>query len=301
MRSRLLILCPGQGAQHAQMFELARGSARAAALLDSFTLPSASDPALMFSNRAAQQLIVAGALAMWEALRGDAPAPALVAGYSVGELAAYGVAGALGGAELLELAALRAAAMDDCRRAHPGQALAAISGLSLPRAAGLMADDLFYIAIETADDSCIAGGPAAGLAALEHKVVAAGARLTRLPVELASHTPYLAAAVAPFAAALHGADFQPFTAPVLSGIAALRVDGKALAVDQLSRQLAEPILWRGCMDAGAEAGITVALELGPGAALSKMLQARHPQIACRSVADFRSLAGVRRWLEQHCG
>ena len=32
MRSRLLILCPGQGDQHARMFDLARGDARAAAL-----------------------------------------------------------------------------------------------------------------------------------------------------------------------------------------------------------------------------------------------------------------------------
>lgn len=298
MRSRLLILCPGQGAQHAQMFDLARGSARAAALLDGFDLPS--DPARMFANRAAQQLIVASELATWEAIRGHAPAPALVAGYSVGELAAYGVAGALRADEVLELADLRARAMDDCLREHPGQSLAAISGLTLSRAAALMAEDLFYIAIETADDSCIAGGPAAGLAALEQKIVAAGGRYSRLPVEVASHTPYLASAVAPFAAALHAADFQPFKAPVLSGIAAAPVDGKALAVEQLSRQLAEPILWRGCMDACAEAGITVALELGPGAALAKMLQTRHPQIACRSVADFRSLSGVQRWLEQNC-
>jgi len=301
MKSRLLILCPGQGDQHAHMFDLARGDARAAALLDGLALPSFyANPALMFSNRAAQQLIVASELATWEAIRDDAPVPALVAGYSVGELAAYGVAGALGAADVVQLSDVRARAMDDCEHAHPGQALAAISGLTLARAVEMMAGDLFYVAIETADDSCIAGGPAAGLPALEQKVLAAGGRLTRLPVEVASHTPYLAAAVAPFAAALRDADFRPFAAPVLSGVGVLRVDGKALAVEQLSRQLAETIAWRGCMDACAEAGITVALELGPGAALARMMQTRHPHIACRSVADFRSLAGVRRWLEQQC-
>src|SRR5471032_818218 len=247
MRSRLLILCPGQGHQHARMFDLARGDARAAALLDGLALPSFdADPALMFSNRAAQQLIVASELATWEAIRDDAPAPALVAG--------YGVAGALDAADVVQLADIRARAMDECQRTHPGQALAAISGLTLARAVALMAEHLFYVAIETADDSCITGGPAAGLPALEQKVLAAGGRLTRLPVEVASHTPYLAAAVAPFAAALRDADFRPFAAPVLSGVGVLRVDGKALAVDQLSRQLAEKIVWRGCMDACAEAG-----------------------------------------------
>jgi [acyl-carrier-protein] S-malonyltransferase len=53
------------------------------------------------------------------------------------------------------------------------------------------------------------------------------------------------------------------------------------------------------MDATAEAGMTVALELGPGAALARMLQARHPQIACRSVADFRTLDGIVAWLGRH--
>ncbi|MFL6707715.1 MAG: malonyl CoA-ACP transacylase, partial [Massilia sp.] len=70
------------------------------------------------------------------------------------------------------------------------------------------------------------------------------------------------------------------------------------AADALSRQLAETIRWADCMDAAAEAGITVALELGPGAALSKMLQGRHGQIACRSVAEFRSLDGIIGWLER---
>jgi len=50
------------------------------------------------------------------------------------------------------------------------------------------------------------------------------------------------------------------------------------------------------MDAAAEAGITVALELGPGAALARMLQSRNPNIACRSATEFRSLDGIRSWL-----
>jgi [acyl-carrier-protein] S-malonyltransferase len=70
------------------------------------------------------------------------------------------------------------------------------------------------------------------------------------------------------------------------------------AIEHLARQLAEPIRWMDCMDAIAEQGITAALELGPGSALSKMLSARHPRIECRSAADFRTLDGIRRWLER---
>jgi [acyl-carrier-protein] S-malonyltransferase len=297
MRQRLLILCPGQGSQHAGMFDLARSDPRSAALLASFRLRD--DAAPMFSNRVAQPAIVGSALATWEALRDAAPAPALVAGYSIGELAAYGVAGALAPADAVQLAATRARLMDDCLKSHPGQALAAVSGLALARTAALVGDDLFYVAIETGADSCIVGGPAAGLQSVEEKVRAAGAGFSRLEVEVASHTPYMRQAVAPFAAALRSSDFHAQTAPVLSGIEGVAVDGKAMAIEHLSRQLAEKIRWMDCMDACAEAAVTVALELGPGASLSRMLQMRHPGIACRSVADFRSMAGVRKWLSRH--
>ena len=297
MRSRLLILCPGQGGQHGGMFELARTHARAAALLDRFDFPN--DAALLFANRVAQPAIVAATLAMWEAIRDFAPAPALVAGYSIGELAAYGVAGALAPADAVHLAATRASLMDACLQTFPGQALAAVSGLSLQRSGELIQDDLFHIAIETGEDSCIAGGPAAALASLQAKIAAAGGRLARLPVEIASHTPYMAPAVAPFAAALRATGFHALETPLLSGISAAPIDGSAMAIAHLSRQLAEKIVWKDCMDACAEAGVTVALELGPGAALSRMLQARHPGIDCRSVTDFRSLDGIRKWLGRH--
>ncbi|RFP18910.1 MULTISPECIES: acyltransferase domain-containing protein [unclassified Duganella] len=295
--SRLLLLCPGQGGQHAAMFDLPRsspsGDAAASALLAGLAL---ADNADIYANRNAQPLIVAATLSMWEAIREFTPKPALVAGYSIGELSAYGVAGALPPQTAVQLAAERAQLMDDCARALPGQTLMSISGLALSRTSALLAEHAFHMSIENGDDACIAGGPAVSAEALERAVHAAGGRSTRLPVEVASHTRYMQAAVAPFAAALQRTAFQPMSAPVLAGIGAMAVNSKTPAVDQLSRQLAETIHWAACMDAAAEAGITYALELGPGAALSRILQNRHPYINTRSVADFRTLDGIRKWL-----
>lgn len=295
---RLLLLCPGQGEQHAGMFALARGDTGAAALLDRLGLPPAPAPDGLFANRSAQPLIAAATLAMWEALRGTTPAPALVAGYSIGELVAYGVAGALSPEDTVALARVRAELMDACLASRPGQATLALGGLPLAQVEPLLSAQLFYVAIETGEDSCIAGGPAAAATSMERAITEAGGRCRRLPVEVASHTPYMAPAVAPFAAALRQSTFQTRHTPVLAGIDAGTVRGKALATEQLSRQLAETIRWHACMDAAAEAGITLALELGPGNALSRMLRARHPQIDSRSVADFRTLSGVQQWLDR---
>jgi [acyl-carrier-protein] S-malonyltransferase len=296
--ARLLLLCPGQGGQHAAMFDLARTHAGAAALLDACGL-AGTDPANMFDNRVAQPAIVGATLAMWAALRDRVAQPGLVAGYSVGELSAYGVAGALDAPDAVSLAATRASLMTGAVTAP--QALVAISGLQLERVRSLATAAGFAIAIVTGLDTCIAGGLAATLDSLDQAVSAAGARLQRLPVGIASHTPLMAPAVAPFADALLAAPFHRQVCPVLSGIGAEAVTSKARAVDTLSRQLNETIAWNDCMDAAVEAGMTVALELGPGAALARMLQSRHPHIACRSVADFRSLDGIVAWLERQTG
>lgn len=308
MRSRLALLCPGQGGQHPAMFALAQGDpaagAQLAAWLEGAGLeapPEAilADDKLLFANRHAQPLIVAATLANWTALGADLPEPAVVAGYSIGELAAYGVAGALAPADAVRLAAQRARLMDACLQTTPRQALLALSGLSVAALEAIARPCGFVAAIETGEDSLVAGGPHETHAALLGAIAAAGGRASVLPVELASHTPFMAGAVAPFADLLRAQGLRTLRVPVVSGISAEQVHSAGTAIEHLSRQLAEPIRWKDGMDALLEAGVTVALELGPGAALTRMLQARHPQIACRSVADFRSLAGVRAWLARH--
>jgi [acyl-carrier-protein] S-malonyltransferase len=296
MNSRLLVLCPGQGAQHTAMFDLARTDPGAASFLE--RCPFTLAPTTMFENRMAQPLIVAASLSMWEALRERVPEPAIVAGYSVGELAAYAVAGALAPLDAIGLASLRATVMDEAQQLHPGQVMAAIGALPIERARHLAEQAGFDVAIVTGKDTCIAGGRVASLATLEAAVIAAGGRLRRLPVAIASHTRLMASAVEPFAAALEAAHLASPRHVVLAGIDASRVLDRAAAVAGLSRQLAHTIQWSACMDAAAEAGVTFALELGPGAALSRMLQSRHPHIACRSVSEFRSIAGILAWIER---
>jgi [acyl-carrier-protein] S-malonyltransferase len=281
------------------MFDLARSDARAAVFIDHF-VPAYTESA-MFENRVAQPLIVAATLAMWEALRDRLPAPALAAGYSIGELAAYGVAGALAPQEVIALAAMRAGCMDRAAALNPGQAMLAVTGVPVERARALADQAGASVAIITGEDACIAGGTRTALESLVREAAVQGARCQELPVAVASHTPLMAPAVAPFAEALAAAAWQMPSCPVLSGIDATRIAEPAQAVDHLSRQLAQTILWSSCMDAAVESGATVALELGPGASLSRMFRTRYPDLPCRSVSEFRSIDGIAAWLERQTG
>jgi len=306
MAGRLAILCPGQGAQHAGMFELARLDPGASRLLDEWfgdpqlapLLRAAVESEERFANRVAQPSIVAATLATWSALRARLPEPALVAGYSIGELSAYGVAGALDPIEAVKLAVERARLMDACLEGGPAQAMVALSGMPEGSVEALLSRFGFYSAIVTGDDALVAGGPAAQGEALAQAALASGGRATLLPVTVASHTPLLRGAVAPFAALLEEQCWSAPAFPVLSGISAEPVIDAKKAMLELPRQIAEQIRWKDCMDACLEAGVTIALELGPGAALARMLQARHPHIACRSVSEFRSLDGIYSWLQR---
>lgn len=310
--NRIAILCSGQAGQHAGMFDLAREDARAAQLLQAWPLEELCghplqdilvDEKLLFANPIAQPLVVASILATWEAVRNIIPKPVVVAGYSIGELAAWAVAAALPAEEAIRLAALRAKLLQACIADGQLQVMLAVSLsqalIRMSEIQPLLQAHGFYRAIEVDEDSIIAGGLLQQADALEAAITNAGGKVTRLPIEIASHTPWMQAAVAPFSEAISGSSIKAPSFPVLAGISGARLLDKDAAAAYLSRQLAETIRWQAVMDSLDEAGVTMALELGPGAALARMLKARHPHIQCRSIAEFRSLAGIRKWIGQY--
>jgi len=189
--------------------------------------------------------------------------------------------------------------MDGCVATASEHALAAVWGLTSRSARAVLQQCGVYLAIETGEETFIAGGLAHALLQFQSLITAAGGRVSVLPVGIASHTPLMASFVAPFADARRRHGFTDPSIPVLSGISAEPIFNADKAIVHLSRQAAQPIRWADCMNACVEAGVTVALELGPGTALSHMLHARHPQVECGAVDDFRSLGGLRKWLARH--
>jgi [acyl-carrier-protein] S-malonyltransferase len=311
MTPRLALLCSGQGGQHAAMFELAQRDPASARLLAQLLDPwlatampglslqaVLSDQDRLFSNRLAQPLIVAATAAIWSSLQAQLPTPELVAGYSIGELAAWHIAGAMSASQAIALAQARAQLMDACLQPQAPQALFAVSGIALRPLATLLASQRLHVAIENDVDSCIAGGLQQDLLSATAEIEKHGGKITLLPVTVASHTPLMADAVAPFADQLRQQLALDPALPLLSGLNAQVLTKKEQAIETLSQQLARTIHWSACMDACAERGVTAVLELGPGAALSRMMAARHPHIACRSVSEFRSLQGIVNWLQR---
>lgn len=303
--SRLALLCSGQGFQHPGMFALTAGAeaaepvfAAAADVLgkDPRTIAGGGD---LHRNAVAQVLCCTQALAaqavLVDALGDD---EVVVAGYSVGELAAWGVAGVFDPATTLRLAQRRAAIMDEAAAGTPG-GLAAIRGLPRARVEALCRAHDAHVAIENGPDQLVIGGSRSALRATLDAARAAGAgKMTELAVTIASHTPLLAEAEAPLAAALHAAKAGalPPDRRLLSGIDGAGVFDRGAGLDKLARQVRQTVNWQGCMEACVAAGVTRALELGPGTALAHLMAAHLEARNCRALDDFRTPDGVRRWL-----
>ncbi len=112
-------------------------------------------------NSIAQPTLCAWQLGAWRVLAAALPPPALVAGYSVGEIAACAAAGGFTQIEAVALAALRAEAMDAAVDFPAG--LAAVVGLAAHELAPLCLREDVSVAIRNGIRHFIVCGPVPAL------------------------------------------------------------------------------------------------------------------------------------------
>ncbi|WP_027578658.1 malonate decarboxylase subunit epsilon [Bradyrhizobium sp. Ai1a-2] len=307
----LAILCSGQGRQHRDMFALTGDAPEAASLFaHAATLLGGRDPReivrsesveAIHHNRIGQILCTLQALAAASVLRDRMPDRLIVAGYSVGEVAAWGVAGLMSTTDTLDLVARRAEAMD-AATLH-GDGMVFVRGLPRDAIDRLCERHDAAVAIVNPGDAFILGGSRATLRALADEAKAMNAaRVVDVPVEVASHTSRLAKASTEFRDQL--SHFAVAVLPatgirLLSGIDAAPVIDVKTGLDKLAAQISQTVQWADCLQACMESEATVFLELGPGRALSEMVAGAYRGVPARSLDDFRTLDGVRAWLAAH--
>ena len=259
----LAVLLSGQGGQHAGMFDLTADHPEAQAIFAAAEPLLGADPRevartggpRLHENRTGQILVCVAALAAWTIVQAARPARVMVAGYSIGDLAAWGCAGRFAPETVLRLAAARAEAMDAA--AVPGHGLAGIRGLATARIDAMASARDCHLAILNAPDSVVIGGERGALGELCAEAVAAGAqRAVLLPVHTPSHTPLLSDATERFRATLAEAPrLQPRGGPrLLSGLDGAPVFSAEAGMEKLAQQISRTIDWAACLEAAREDG-----------------------------------------------
>lgn len=299
--SGFAIVCSGQGAQSPQLFSQLPFSENALALKErargilepdvrAWLDDPSLDPKAVFQNHFSQPLICLYQAMVWSELKPLLPQPSMVAGYSLGELSAYGCAEALQAEDVIQLAATRARLMDS---AGPRGDLIAVTGLSPSVVTGM---DGAHLAIVIGDDHWVVGCLAERAESLVAELKAAGARdAVMLAVTVASHTPILDAAVEPFRAALDKAVWTAPRIPVVAAGSAVKILRREQMVQSLPEQIHRTIRWDQVQQRLLDSGCRVVLELGPGRQLARIATSRG--LEARAFEEFRSPQGVAAWLK----
>lgn len=307
----LAIMCSGQGRQHPGMFSLTGNAPEAEELfgycahligdVDPRQAVQREPTDTLHNNRMGQILCTLQSLAMFETLKACLHSNVVVAGYSVGEVAAWGICGSFTHTETLELVSMRAILMD--AESLPGDGLLFIRGLSRDAIDVLCAQGGASISIINPGDAYIVGGRRSALDAIARTARDRQAsRVAFVPVMVASHTPLLSGAAKRFHEVLRNASNTFSLSPgvrLLSGIDGSAVIDVDTGLANLAKQISHTVQWSTCLRSCIEAGATAFLELGPGNALSEMVRAVYPDVPSRSVEEFHSVAGVRDWISSH--
>lgn len=257
------------------------------------------DEARRSDNAFAQVLITGTALAAWAALKEQLPqAPAVVAGYSVGELAAYACAGVFSTGQAITLAQQRAALMDQAVL-NRQTGMMAVTGLSEARVLAACNGLGLECAIRIHPNQSVFAATDIALTQATPLLLALGAVCKRLDVRVASHSSWMAPAARAFADVLAELPFAAARCPIATNADGALARQPSSLRQALSRQLVSTVQWAACMEAIAERQVACVLEIGAGTALAKMWNERYPDIPARSLDEFQHPQGAVRWVERH--
>jgi [acyl-carrier-protein] S-malonyltransferase len=237
-------------------------------------------PRVEESTRFAQPAIFCASVAALPAV--DLEPVGWMAGHSLGEFAALVAAGSLSAEDALGLVALRGELMDHA--AGGAGAMLALKGADAWEMATEIAFETgTYPANHNSPVQVVLAGPEAAIEEARRIARSRALRAMVLPVRGAFHTPLMASAREPFAAALEQVEVRPPRVPVFSGATAAPFDDiRAGLVDALTT----PVRWSSVLEALADAGARRFLEVGPGDVLTGLVRKTLAGVEAVSVAEM---------------
>ncbi len=220
-------------------------------------------------TRWAQPAIFCAALAGWEQLRASTT-PDLMAGHSLGEIAALVAAEALSAEDGLRLVAARGRLMQEAAEETGDGGMIAVRARGdrgpiheVAEATGLS------VANDNAPDQLVLSGATAALDEAETALSERRVRAKRLPVAGAFHSPLMEPAVEPFRAIVGETEIGTPNVPVYSCVTAEPFDDIPA---RLVEAITSPVRWLDVMHALEGAGARRFVETGPGRVLTNLVR-----------------------------
>jgi [acyl-carrier-protein] S-malonyltransferase len=214
-----------------------------------------------------------------------------VAGHSVGEIAAYAIAGVISADDAVKLAATRGSEMAKACALEPTGMSAVLGGEEAEVLARLEALDLVP-ANRNAAGQIVAAGALSALDKLAEDPPAK-ARVRQLATAGAFHTHFMASATDAYASAAESVTTNEPTATLLSNADGQPVSSAADAMNKLVSQLTRPVRWDLCTETLRQQNVTAIVEFPPAGTLAGIAKRELrgvPTHAVKSPADLDGLA-----------
>lgn len=299
----LAITCPGQGAQKSGFLSSFLELPTFAAQIDELSSASGidlrlhgteSDDETIKDTALAQPLLVASAIACAAEL---GVTPDVVAGHSVGEIAAAQIAGVFTPADAMRFVAVRGQGMAAAAAQTP-TGMSAVVG-------GEPEDVLAAIEAAGASPANVNGGGQTVAAGSEESLKRLSenpperARVIALPVAGAFHTEFMAPATEELASTASALQISDPSVQILSNSDGTVVTGGQEYVDRLVKQVTNPVRWDLCQETLLNAGITGMIELVPGGTLTGIARRAMKGVETFAIKSAADLDGAREFAAAH--
>ena len=241
-----------------------------------------------------QPVMLTAAYAIYRAWQqAGGPAPAIVAGHSLGEYTALVAAGAIAFRDAVPLVRFRAQAMQTAVPVGEG-GMAAILGLDDDTVRAVCAEASVAGVVEAVNFNApaqvvIAGHKAAVEKACEVAKAKGAKRALPLPVSAPFHSSLLKPASDQLREYLASVDVKVPSIPVINNVDVAIVNDPAQIKDALVRQAAGAVRWVESVQAMAAQGVTHVVECGPGKVLAGLTKRIDSNLVGASVFDPASL------------
>ena len=248
----------------------------------------------------AQPAIVTVSLAFLSALpdtvgSNDMPAPAYVAGHSLGEYTALAAAGVVDFAPAIYLARERGRLMHQAGLKRPG-GMVAVIGLDETVLAEICAQTDTRIANVNCPGQLVISGAKDNLSKAAALAEARGAyRTIPLLVSGAFHTPLMQPAVDGMSQIMANISFAEPLVPIIANTTAQEIATAQLVKDELLRQLCNSIQWQRSIEYMVDKGVSTFIEIGPGKVLSGLIKRINKNVRTLNIGDAQAIKNLDTW------
>lgn len=313
MMKKVALVFPGQGSQYVGMgkdlytnYDIARETFETANEVLGFDLTKLcfeGDLTQLTKTENTQPAILTCSVAAYRVLMQEANIDVLFyAGHSLGEISALTCTGAIEFSDALNIVRKRGLFMQSAVPEGLG-GMAAISGSDPELIRNICKEhsngETVVISNYNAPDQQVISGNIKALNNVTEQLKKADARVIPLKVSAPFHSPLMKPAADSFKKELNKYSFKEFKAPVISNVTAQPYDTPDMIIENLTRQITEPVQWVSTVEYLYDTDIELVLEVGPKTVIQRLIKKIKPEMEVYSIEKQEHVISIKELLSKN--